>query len=201
MDIQDGIDERVPGELEVLARLRSYEDPQITTHLYDFGSILLRESVEQTRALDNKAGLFTGFVGATIAVLLSTFPHWQDLIIKVPAGGVFLILGLLALLVAVFFSLLGLWPRQFEWIDEKELWFAQEYFSSPEKLRQYYLLGMYRATVSHDQVNQKKMKMLLRSQVLLVTGAAILAGLLLCEIWQLGARSQLLTLFEHFGWW
>lgn len=176
----------VPGEEEVLARLESYEDPQVTTHLYDLGSFILRERIEQTTGLDTKAGLLAGFVGAIIALLLSTYSHWQVLAARVPYGWLFVFIGTLSLWLAAFSTVAGIWPRYFQWLDEKDVWFAKNYLTDPEQLRRYHLIGMYRAAVSREQVNTQKFNLLLLSHVLLVVGIAMLAIIFLHGMWYVG---------------
>jgi hypothetical protein len=43
-----------------------------------------------------------------------------------------------------------------EWVDEDKVRLAPEYLDFPDLLRRYYLIAMYRATVSHDRKNRQK---------------------------------------------
>lgn len=189
------------GENEVIERLSSYENPEVTSELYDFGSILLRDATDRTNWLDTKAGLFAGFSGAMIVVVISTFSSWKELAKDWPSASICLFFGLITLLTAAFLAIRGLHARKFEWLDEKDLWFAKEYFNHPDQLRRYYLIGMYRAVVSHDEINGQKAKILTRAELLLVAGAFLLALPLLLETWQLGVGCALASLLDYFRRW
>lgn len=190
---------RVPGENEVIERLEKYEDPRITHELYEFGSELVRDAHDRVNWLDTKAGIFAGFAGAMIVVVVSTFSSWKDLVKDWPLASIFLFLGIIILLLAAGSSLTGLRVRTFEGLDEKDLWFASEYFKQPDRLRRYYLVGMYRTVVSHNKINGQKARMLRITERLVVAGALLLAIPLLLEIWQLGMDQELSSLLNYLG--
>jgi len=192
---------RVPGENDIIERLGKYEDPQVTSELYDFGSQLVRDVTDRVNWLDTKAGVFAGFAGAMIVVVVSTFSSWKDLVKDWPSASVFLFFGLVSLLLAAGFAVTGLRVRIFEGLHEKNLWFASEYFSYPDLLRRYYLIGMYRTVVSHNKINEQKAKMLVRTERLVVAGVFLLAVPLLLETWQLGIRLELTSLLNFFPGW
>jgi hypothetical protein len=191
---------RVPGENEVIERLEKYEDPQVTNELYDFGSKMVRAAIDRLNALDTKVGIFAGFAGAMIVVVVSTFSSWKDLIKDWPIASIFLFSGIVALLLAAGSALIGLRVRTFEGLHERDLWFASEYFQHPDRLRRYYLIGMYRTVVSHNKINDQKAAMLRLTERLVVAGALLLAIPLLLEIWQLGIDQQLSALLNWLGW-
>lgn len=190
---------RVPGENEVIERLEKYEDPQVTSDLYDFGSQLVRDAIDRVNWLDTKAGIFAGFAGAMIVVVVSTFASWKDLVKDWPIASIFLFLGIIALLLAASSALRGLRVRTFEGLDEKDLWFASEYFQHPDRLRRYYLIGMYRKVVSHRRINDQKAITLRWTERLVVAGAFLLAIPLLLEIWRLGMDQELSSLLNYLG--
>jgi hypothetical protein len=186
-----GSHELVPGENEVIKRLSSYEDPELTKELYEFGSQLLNDRRNITNSVDSKAGVFAGFAGALIVIVVSTFSGWKELVKDWPTAADFLFLGLIALLLAAVFAVQALRTRRFQELDEKNLWFAEEYFQFPDQLRRYYLIGMYRSVVSHDINNEKKSKTLMVAERLALAGAFFLAIPLLWETWHLGIGRQL----------
>lgn len=194
--------EPVPGENEIIKRLSAYTNPEVTKELYDFGTQLLGERRDRTNWIDTKAGAFAGFAGALIVIIVSTFPGWKDLAKEWAGAPIFLFLGLIALLVAAVFAIQALRARRFQELEEKDLWFAKEYFDYPDQLRRYYLIGMYRSVVSHDINNAKKANMLILSEHLVVAGAFLLAVPLLWETWHLGVGSQLSLLLGYvpLGW-
>jgi len=161
---------RVPGENEIIERLKKYEDPQVTNELYEFGSQLTRDAIDRVNWLDTKAGIFAGFTGAMIVVVVSTFSSWKDLVKDWPIASSFLFFGIISLLLGAGFALMGLRVRKFEGLDEKDLWFASEYFQHPDQLRRYYLIGMYRTVVSHNNINDQKATMLMRTERLVGVG-------------------------------
>ena len=193
----------VPGESEIIERLsqETYTDPEVTRELYDFGSQLLRERTDRTNWIDTKAGVFAGFAGALIVIVVSTFPGWKDITKDWASAPIFLFFGLIAILLAAFFAVQALRTRKFQELDEKDLWFAKEYFDYPDQLRRYYLIGMYRSVVSHDINNEKKANMLILAERLVVVGAFLFAIPLLWETWHLGTGHQLFLFFSApFGW-
>jgi len=194
-----GAHELVPGENEVIKRLSDYTDPEVTKELYDFGSQLLAERRDRTNWIDTKAGAFAGFAGALIVIVVSTFPGWKDLAKEWAGASIFLFLGLVALLLAALFALQALRAREFQELEEKDLWFAKEYFDYPDQLRRYYLIGMYRSVKSHDMNNEKKAKMLIRAERFVVAGAFLLAIPLLWETWHLGVGHQASTLINSLS--
>lgn len=172
------------GLAEIKDRLASYEDPKTTEDLYDFGEMLINEGVERAHWLDLKAGVLAGFSGAIVALLLSTFSNWKSALQSLPNGfGLIVFAGILCLLCASLWSLFGLGVRKFEWLDEKDIWLAKEYLDFPDQLRRYYILAMYRVSVSHDVANRKKSSCLTIAQSLLITGGSLLALALLWIIW------------------
>jgi hypothetical protein len=186
-------DYKAPGEDEIIQRLSpdNYSDPEVTKELYEFGSQLLNDRRNITNSIDTKAGVFAGFVGALIVVVVSTFSGWKDLAKDFPIAADFLFLGLIALLLAAFYAVQALRVRVFQELDEKNLWFAPEYLKFPDQLLRYYLIAMYRSVVSHDSINDEKAKTLMLAQRLALTGAFLLAIPLLWETWQLGIGHQL----------
>jgi hypothetical protein len=191
---------RVAGENEVIERLEKYEDPQVTDQLYDFGSKMVRDVIERLNSLETKAGILAGFAGAMIVVVVSTFSSWKDLIHDWPIASIFLFLGIIVLLIAAGSALMGLRVMTFEGLHERDLWFASEYFQHPDRLRRYYLVGMYRKVVSHNSINDRKADMLWLTERLILVGAVLLAIPLLLEIWQLGIKQELSSLFNCLGW-
>lgn len=183
---------------EILTRIESYENPQTTPLLYDLGTFLLHKGVEQTNGLDAKAGILIGFVGAIIALLLSSFSKWQHLAVEIPGGWAYIFFGFCLLACTAVSVLIAHRPRHFEWLDEKDVWFAKKYLDFPDQLRRYYLIGMYRAAASRDRVNARKMNWLLASYVLLLIGTALLSVPLFYKLWHLGAQRQLAALWEAF---
>ncbi len=190
--------ELVPGENEVISRLSSYTDPEVTKELYEFGAQLLGERRDRTNWIDTKAGAFAGFAGALIVIIVSTFPGWKDLAKEWAGAPVFLFFGLVALLLAALFAIQALRARKFQELEEKDLWFANEYFDYPDQLRRYYLIAMYRSVKSHDINNEKKASMLILAERLVVAGAILLAIPLLWETWHLGIDHQLSLLVSWF---
>lgn len=190
-------DYKAPGEDEIIQRLSrdNYTDPEVTKELYEFGSQLLNDRRNITNALDSKAGVYAGFVGALIVVVVSTFSGWKDLAKDFPIAADFLFLGLVALLLAAFYAVQALQVRKFQELNEKNLWFAPEYLKFPDQLLRYYLIGMYRSVVSHDSINEEKAETLRVAQRLALAGAFLLAAPLLWETWQLGIGHQLRQLF------
>jgi MFS family permease len=189
------VGEIVPGENEIIERLRSYQDPAITAELYDFGSQILRERTDRTNWIDTKAGAFAAFAGALIVIVISTFSTWKEVVKDWSVAALFLFFGVIGLLLAAFFAIQALRARKFQELDEKDLWFAKEFFGFPDQLRRYYLIGMYRSVVSHDFNNERKAKMLIYSERLMLAGTFLLAVPLLWEIWQLGITHLLTGLF------
>jgi hypothetical protein len=194
--------EIVPGENEVIKRLSAYTDPEVTKELYDFGSQLLGERRDRTNWIDTKSGAFAGFAGALIVIIVSTFSGWKELAKEWAGAPIFLFLGLIALLLAALCAIQALRARRFQELEEKDLWFAKEYFDYPDQLRRYYLIGMYRSVVSHDINNEKKAWWLILAERATVAGAFLLATPLLWESWHLGVGHQLFLLCRSpFGWW
>jgi hypothetical protein len=192
--------ELVPGENEIIERLSpsTYTDPEITKELYEFGSQLLRERTDRTNWIDTKAGAFAGFAGALIVIVVSTFPGWKDLAKEWAIAPTFLFFGLVVLLLSAVCAIQALRARRFQELDEKNLWFAKEYFDYPDQLRRYYLIGMYRSVVSHDINNEKKAWWLILAERASVLGAFLLATPLLWETWHLGVASQLSLILGYF---
>lgn len=190
--------ESVDDENEIIRRLGTYEDPELTKELYEFGSQLLDSRRNITSSIDTKAGVFAGFAGALIVIVVSTFSSWKDLAKDWPIAADLLFLGLVALLSAAFFAVQALRTRSFQELDEKNLWFADEYFKFPDQLRRYYLIGMYRSVVSHDINNHKKSRMLIWGEWFALAGAFFLAIPLLWETWHIGIGHQLSLIAN---WW
>jgi hypothetical protein len=87
---------------------------------------------------------FAGFAGALIVIVVSTFSGWKDLAKDWPMAATFLFFGLIVLFMGAFCALQALRARRFQELNEKDLWFAKEYFEYPDMLRRHYLIGMYR---------------------------------------------------------
>ncbi len=147
-----------PAEIsEVTERLSKYGNAETTSELYDFGKLLLEEGVDRAHWLDAKAGVIAGFSGTIVALLLSMFPMWKAALEVVPSTfRVLVFAGIICLLLASISSFLSLMVQKFEWVDEDKVWLAPEYLDFPDLLRRYYLIAMYRATVSHDRKNRQK---------------------------------------------
>lgn len=194
--------ELVPGEKDIIERLSAYDNPAVTNELYDFGSQLLRERTDRTNWIDTKAGAVAGFAGALIVIVVSTFSGWKDVAKDWPPAALFLFAALVVLLFAAFRAVQALRTRWFHELHEKDLWFAKEYFDYPDQLRRYYLIGMYRAVVSHDLNNEKKARMLTFAENSIVTGAFLLAIPLLRETWYLGVAKEVSSfLLSLSHWW
>ncbi len=191
----------VPGEREVLCRLTRHSNKESTPVLYDFGSLLLEQTNKITDVLDSKAQLSASFVGGIVALLISTFSYWKGLITEVTGGGIFIFLGLIMLMVAAGLAVLAFRVRIFEGIQEKDTWFAEDFLDFPDQLRRFYLIAMYRAVKSADQINLGKALYVRWSHYLLLAGLVVVLIPPLVEIWSLGAGPQL-TAFLHFfvGW-
>jgi hypothetical protein len=172
------------GIAEVTERLSKYGNVETTSELYDFGKLLLEEGVDRAHWLDAKAGVIAGFSGAIVALLLSMFPMWKAALEPVPSiFRVLVFAGIVGLLFASICSFIGLTVQKFEWLDEDKVWLAPEYLDFPDLLRRYYLIAMYRATVSHDRKNRQKANWLSAAQWLLLSGAGLLAVTLLAITW------------------
>jgi hypothetical protein len=77
----------------------------------------------------------------------------------------------------------GLAIREFQWFDEKDVWFPEDFLGFPDRLRRYHLIAMYRVTTSHDTVNKRNATALSAAQIFLFTGGALLSVLLLAIVW------------------
>ena len=193
--------EIVPGENEIIQRLTEYEDPEVTIELYDFGKDLVRDALDSFNWLDTKAGAFASIAGAMIVVVISTFSSWKDLVNDWPLGSVCLFFGLIILLVAAWSAIMAVRIQTVQGLDEKNLWFANEYFQYPDQLRRYYLIGMYRLVVSYRTKNKQKAESLVRTERFVVVGATLLALPLLVETWRLGMGKELSALLNFlWGW-
>lgn len=172
------------GLLEITNRLSAYQNPETTRELYDFGKLLLQEGVDRAHWLDSKAGVMAGFSGAIFALLLSTFANWKSALENLPfAFRPVVFAGVVLILFASIFSLLGLAVRRYDWLDENRVWLAQEYLEFPDLLERYYLIAMYRSIVSHDRKNGIKSNYLAVAQWLLIVGGMLLALALLAIVW------------------
>lgn len=193
--------EIMPGENEVIARLEKCDNIQTLRELDDFGKQMVRDSMDRVNWLDTKSGVFLGFTGALIVVIVSTFSSWKDLTKDLPSAPIFLFFGLASFLLAAFSAVMGLRVRKFQGLDEKDLWFAQEYFQFPDQLRRYYLVGMYRTVVSHNRLNGQKADKLQYTERFVVAGISLLAVPILMETWQLGIGHELTALLDLLNRW
>jgi len=161
---------------EIQKRLSDYQNGETTAELYDFGKMLLQEEVDRAHWLDSKAGVLTGFAGAILALLVSSSSSWKA---ALNASGDLvrysMFVGIICILAASALAFVGLLIRNFDWIDEKEVWLAKDYLDFPDQLRRYYLFAMYRSMVSHERQNQDKSTWLVFAQMALAIGGFALA--------------------------
>lgn len=167
------------NEQEVIRRLESFRVPEVTNLLYDFGLFLVKEEVAREERIDSKARAVAGFSGAILALIASTYPVWAPEVHSAPPA-LFLFVGGLMLAAAAFCATQAFGISTFQWFDEKDTWFGEDYLNDPDRLKKYYLVGMFRVVVSHSSRNADKTAWLGWAEAFLkVGGAAAIATIIL----------------------
>jgi hypothetical protein len=170
-----------PNEWEIINRLEGFTDPETTDLLYAYGQILLKEAFDRAIQLDSKAGIAAGFAGGILALLVSSLPSLKNEIRMLYFTPLILFGGIIFVSIAGILATLALGARSYHWVDERDGWFPRDYLGAPDRLKKFYLIGMYRTVVSYDKVSGQRAKRILLAQVFLEIGV-LLVGLTLLEI-------------------
>lgn len=181
--VQSTID---PDLREVTERVQRYTDPATTDQLYDFGKMLLQESVDRSHWIDSKAGTVAGFCGALIAFLFSTSSSWKAALAQQPNGLRIAVFGaIVAILIAGALAFAALFNRNFSWIQEKDEWINKDYLDYPDFLRRSYILTMFQSVHSHALRNDTKSACLSLAQLSLLVGGSLLAVPVIVILWRM----------------
>jgi hypothetical protein len=143
------------NEQEINRRLISYESPEVTKELYQFGTMLLTEIRQRNDDLDAKATKIAGYSGGVLTLLFSTFNIWgrnlNSLATVLSLSGIACVFaaGLMAILV---------WSiTKFSWFSENE-WFREECLSDADRLQRYHILTMHGVFQFHESICSGKAK-------------------------------------------
>jgi hypothetical protein len=163
------------SEDEVLARVSSYEETQVTEHLREFGRVLIEANRDRTKQLEGKATLIVGYCLAVLAFLASREPSvivgWPSMFLR--AAGLFagISLGLVFLALRV---------RSYPWLSDSQ-WFENEndVLEDADRLKRCHVLALHAANKQLNASNDKKADWIVRAQAcLILTGISLAAWML-----------------------
>jgi len=173
------------NELEIISRLSGYHDQETTTALYGLGTMLLNESIERKERIESKARTLVGFAGGILALLVSGFSSWKTEMQGFTSMELTMLFGVILLMIGGLLGLTAISVRRFHWIDEMDGWFAQEYFGDAEQLKKFYLVAIYRAVASHEDINAEKADRLFHTEVIGIIGGLLVSITLLPPLWRM----------------
>ncbi len=162
-------------EDEVRVRLGSYSDANITDELYEFGRMLLQNSVDRIGKLDSKGAALAAYCGGLITVLVATRDVWSKL-----SPQQVLLTGVATALIflAAASAIASMSLRKTEWFTQNE-WLKGDCLSSADRLRRYHVLTMWGIVKSHHGAYRKKIFCVYLAQFFLIgAGVTLLVALL-----------------------
>jgi len=152
-------------EAELRERLKSYDDPTITDHLYDFGKMLVSEVIERNNRLETKAGSIAAYSIGLITLLASTYSIWKG---RVSTVGI--LIGCCAAFTA---TVLTVWAIKLQWYEapSQNDWFNGDVLDNREDLRKYHLITLLGVFDCHEAAADKKARRVGWAQLALFTAA------------------------------
>jgi hypothetical protein len=152
------------SEDEVLARVSSYSETQVTEDLLEFGRVLIEANRDRTKQLEGKAALIVGYCLAALAFLASREPSvivgWPSMLLR--AAGVFagISLGL---------AFLALRVSSYPWLSDSQ-WFENEndVLEDTDRLKRCHVLALHAANKQLNASNDKKADWIVRGQASLI---------------------------------
>jgi len=156
---------------EVRERLAAYQEPKITDELYDFGKMLITETLDRVKALDNKAAAIAAYSVGLITLLVSTRANWSTGLHAWAAG--LPLCGGVAAFFAALYAVSALALKRYNWFSENE-WMERDCLADPDRLRRYHVLAMWKVLGSHNSTCETKASRITAAQWLLLTAAVFL---------------------------
>ncbi len=151
--------------------LQGYESSAVTDELYEFGAMLVKESVDRIHWLDSKAAAIAGYAGAIIVLINLTAPiwrpataHWVQAVLVLAAVGVF---------AAGACAVRALFLREFTWFSDTE-WIKDDCLDDADFLRRYHVLTMFGVRRSHEMASTSKTSWITRAQRVFGVAALLL---------------------------
>jgi hypothetical protein len=156
---------------EVRERLASYKEPTTTDELYDFGKMLITETLDRVKSLDNKAAAVAAYSVGLITLLVSTRLSWSGGLHPWAAG--LPLCGGVAAFFAALYAVRALVLKRYNWFSENE-WMERDCLADRDRLRRYHVLAMWKVLGSHNLVCETKASRITTAQWLLLAAAVIL---------------------------
>lgn len=158
------------SDREITDRLESYLDPRVTDELYEFGSMMLQDSVARIGKMDSKAAALAAYSGGLITVLVATRDMWS----KLHYAQVDLIyLGAGLLLLAAAAAIRSMYLQDTEWFTQNE-WLKADCLQTHEAIRRYHVLTMCGIVRSHHQAYRRKLLKIYAAQFALIAAGVVL---------------------------
>jgi hypothetical protein len=159
----------------------TYDDPDVTASLEDFGRLLVAANRERTQDIERKATLILGYCLAVLALLVSREPTQSVMAIaKWPPSAVRWASFFAA--ISLVFSFLALSVRSSRWLSDRQ-WFEDEndVMEDHDRLRRSHVLAMHAVNNQLRISNDEKADNVIVAQVFMVVAGLCLAGWLLCR--------------------
>jgi hypothetical protein len=176
----EGVDQLISNQNQlsdsiVSERLNTYEEPETTKELYEFGKLLLDESLDSGYRLDSKAFMSAGYASVILTLLVASAAFWSSK----GVGALFMFVGAgIATFVAAVAAFAALKLQAVDWFSPNE-WFNTECLGDTERLRRYHILCMYGVRQSQKRICWSKIRRIHCAQwALMATGAFLFLAFL-----------------------
>lgn len=162
-------------EVEVQERLRQCTDPKVIDEIYELGSALNREGLEQLKGIETKATSFAAYGAAIATLLVSSASTWSSagtrwsLWIAFFAGFSALVCTSFAVQTLKLTTLRAVSPRD---------WFKEDHLRVSDDLRAYHAFAMWQVVDFRIDVQRRKAISIRQSEIWLGGAVGYLALLL-----------------------
>ena len=148
-------------------------DDSAVEYLYQFGSMMVSEAGQWTSHLDSKLTAIFGWSSGVLAFLVvGTKAQGSPLAVSA------MILAVALTLAALILAALGL--KTDEWPSPSEAdWFREGILEQPGTLRRYHIISMLETHQYHLRKNGSKARLLRYAERVLITGAIVVAAILI----------------------
>lgn len=157
---------------EVKALVYSYEKPEVTNQLFEFGKMLLEEVEDRSRRINSQSVTVLGWSMAIIAFLVSG-------INRAPTGisGYFALGSAIAALIAMVFSSNALRTRPNWGLPSDKSWIHGSALVQEDELKRYHIRVIYDVMKGNvPLVNSKSRSIYIAEVSLIVAASALIMG-------------------------
>jgi hypothetical protein len=172
---------------QVSDRLDTYDSKEVTNALYDMGKTLADECGQRVDYLDAKAARMSGYIGAVVGLMFSTFPIWTSAVDKWAVY--FAAVGVLVGIVGAAMTVRSMWPAKLFLTSDSD-WIESDGFQDADRLKKYYISNMHIQISSQEKVAAQKVAAIKRAQCCLTVMALFLLAAFANATYKVATRSS-----------